>query len=187
LIPHKVFLAYLRGIETHLGQLSQIWEGWFLAYLRGIETKEWPEGLTRKATVFSLPKRDWNFCGHDARSGGGMYVFSLPKRDWNALRSGMCYKLRTRFLAYLRGIETWFAGTSLNMESTVFSLPKRDWNISWSHNGMANGVFEFLAYLRGIETRMPSSIARTFITFLAYLRGIETGAMPATSSGAQCF
>ncbi len=54
------------------------------------------------------------------------------------------------FLAYLRGIETFFHRIAGFIE------------------------FAFLAYLRGIETMKVQGITPGMDAFLAYLRGIET-------------
>ena len=143
----------------------------FLAYLRGIETRL-AIRIDHTIHVFSVPTRDWN-PSRWIRLNSGRYpflaylrgietcpsrsaldhmpcVFSVPTRDWNTLVRPLTTALAW-FLAYLRGIET-------RIESKV----------------RGNG-FKFLAYLRGIETWPRGGYGwRSWWRFLAYLRGIET-------------
>jgi len=58
----------------------------------------------------------------------------------------------SRFLAYLRGIETDMFGIGREEDHVIFSLPTRNWNLqAWV---LLLLRCRFLAYLRGIETNI---------------------------------
>ena len=99
--------------------------------------------------VFSIPMRDWNFTCIFQRLLNN-FVFSIPMRDWNLSKTGIKrqgkngfqhtyeglkqYKIyersasKSKFSAYLWGIETLPVSSIRKQSLHVFSIPMRDWN-----------------------------------------------------------
>ena len=99
--------------------------------------------------VFSIPMRDWNNT-IASTVAEIIIVFSIPMRDWNITFSSPSRRARSRFSAYLWGIETrinYLSGDDVQSFQHTYEGLKR-----CSSDTVTPNVATFSAYLWGIET-----------------------------------